>query len=254
MRNDYYVYVILDQRKPGSWLFENIIFNYKPFYVGIGIDYRMTAHFTPFNLSKKSIKNNIIKSICSEINELPIYYKIYQGLKIEEAHFIEIDFIKKFGKIKNNTGILSNLTDGGDGTSGYNHTENYKETLRKKVYQYDINGIYLKEWNSLKEVIDFYQISGGSGIRKSMEKGIHCKGFLWSYIKVEKLKPHLKKRHKYRYYIYKDNILIKEFNNKEEIELFFNKKVSDGNISSCCSNKINKYLGYKWEKSKFIYN
>ena len=39
MRNDYYVYVMLDQRKPGNWLFRDNIFNHKPFYIGIGIDY-----------------------------------------------------------------------------------------------------------------------------------------------------------------------------------------------------------------------
>jgi hypothetical protein len=245
---------MLDQRKPGLWEFNKVKFNYQPFYVGIGVDYRMTAHFTPFNLTKKSIKNNIIKSICSSTNELPIYYKVYENILIEEANSIETEIIKHFGKIKDKSGILSNLTNGGDGTSGYNHSEEYKEKLRKKLYQYDIDGNFLKEWNSLKDVINFYELSGGTGIRRSIKNGDHCKGYLWSYTKLDKLKPHFKKTHRYNFYIYKNDILVNKFNSKEEIDLFFNRNISMGNVSSCCNEKIKTYLGYKWKKEKVLYS
>lgn len=252
MRNDYYVYVMLDQREKGLWEFNDVKFYHKPFYIGIGIDYRITAHFTPFNLSKKSIKNNIIKSISNSLDELPIFYKIFENLSVDNANCIEVNLIKHFGKIKDKSGILSNLTDGGDGTSGYNHTEEYKETLRKKVYQYNIDGVFIKKWNSLKEVIDFYKISGGHGIRKSIKDGIHCKGCLWSYEYKDKLIPHLKKQFKYKYTIVKDNFKM-TFNNKQEIDNFFNRKTSPGNISSCCNNKLQNYLGYKWIKEQVKY-
>jgi len=252
MRNDFYVYVMLDQRYPGKWVYDELIFNHKPFYIGIGIEYRMTAHFTPFNLSKKSIKNNIIKSISKERDELPIFYKIYENLEVDEAHLIEINFIKRFGKIKNKTGILSNLTDGGDGTNGYNHTEQYKQSLRKKVYQYNLDGSFLKEWNALKDVITYYNLSGGSGVRKSINKNISCSGYLWSYEYKQQLSPHLKKQFKYKYTIVKDDFNM-TFNSKDDIDNFFNKRTSLGNISMCCTNKIVKYLGYKWTREQIKY-
>lgn len=161
-----------------------------------------------------------------------------------------MDFISHFGKICDNTGILSNLTDGGDGTSGYHHSDLYKKSLQKKLYQYDLDGNFLKEWVSLKSVIEFFGISGGAGIRYSIKTGSHCCHYLWSYEKKEKLPKHNdKNRPKYFYSIYNGDNLIKSFNNDNEIEDFFKKKCSKGNISQCCNGKIKTYLKYKWKKT-----
>jgi len=241
---------MLDQRTSGNWAYKDLIFNFKPFYVGIGTKYRMTAHFLPSNLRKKSIKNNIIKSIFLKLNEYPIYYQIYKNLTKNDAIRIETDIIKHFGKIKDKTGILSNLTDGGDGICGFSHNEKYKNTLKKKLYQYDLNGQFIKEWESLKSVVDYYNLSGGAGIRASINKNFHCHGFLWSYHKFELLNKHRNKNiPKYRYSIFDDNNkLIKTFIDYSDIEFYFNRKISKGNISMCCNGKLKTYLGYKWKK------
>jgi len=250
-KNEFYVYIMLDQRKKGIWKYDNLIFNNKPFYIGIGKKYRMTAHFTPYNLKNKSIKNNIINSIFNELNEYPIYYKIYSGLTYDEAIKKETDIIQHFGKIKDDTGILSNLTDGGDGISGFNHKEKYKQSLQKKVYQYNLNGEFIKEWKSLKSVIEYYGMSGGGGIRLSTKTNAHCYGFLWSYIKKDKLKKHKSKNTpKYVYSIYLKDKLIRVFKNYQEMDDFFGKKISRGNVSMCCKGKIKSYLGYVWVKDK----
>lgn len=246
----FYIYVMLDQRKPGEWIYKNLVFDYQPFYVGVGRDYRMTAHFTPTNLKKKNIKNNIINSIKQELNDYPIYYKIYNNLSKEKALKIEIDFIKYFGKIKDKTGILSNLTSGGDGIYGFKHSDDYKNSLKKKLYQYDLEGNYVNEWESLKSVIKFFNLSGGNGIRKSINEGFHCKKFLWSHEKLTKLPKHKGKGiNKFNYTIVKDNF-TKTFSSNDEIRIFFNKKVNFGNVTSCCNGKIKTYLGYKWYKTK----
>lgn len=244
----FYVYVLLNQKFKGEWYYKDILFTHKPFYIGIGTGYRMTSHFIPTNLKKKSIKNNIIKSIMTEFNELPIFYKIYSDLTEIEAKSIEIDIIQTFGKIKNSTGILSNLTDGGDGISGYKHTDKYKNTLKKKLYQYNLNGEFIKEWESLKSVVSYFDLSGGGGIRASIKKHVQCKGFLWSYEKHSKLEKHIGRTTRYKYIITSKNGDKRIFKNKEEILSFFNRKVHFGNVSNCCSGIIKTYLGYKWEK------
>lgn len=253
-KKEFYVYVFLDQRHSGKWVYKNIVFNFKPFYVGIGVKYRITSHFTPTNLKKKSIKNNIIKSIMNDINELPIFYKIFENLTEKEASKIEIDIIKSFGKIKNKTGILSNITDGGDGINGYSHTDDYKNSLRKKVYQYDLNGDYIKEWNSLKDVVEFFGLSGGGAVRFSINGNGHCKKFLWSYEKKPKLPKYKNKnRPKYQYGIILNNS-EHFFNNFIEIDKYFGKKVSKGNITSCTNGKLKTYLGFVWLKKLIIEN
>lgn len=244
----FYVYIMLDQRKTGYWNYNDIEFKYQPFYVGIGSGYRMTAHFTPYNLKKKDIKNNIIKSIYGDLNEYPIYYKIFTGLTRLEACNIEVDIIKHFGKIRDKNGFLSNLTDGGEGANGLIHSEEYKNTLRKKLYQYTLEGKFIKEWRCLKDAVDSFGMNGGSAFRYSINEGGQCKGYMWSYEKFESLPKHIGSKKLRKYYVITKDDFTKTFKTKEDIDEFFGKKVSHGNISSCCNGRLKLYLGYKWSK------
>ena len=65
-----------------------------------------------------------------------IYLK--QNLTEAEAFKHEIYMIAVFGRKDLGTGILHNLTDGGEGGSGYSHTEENKEYIKQ---------IQLKRWN-----------------------------------------------------------------------------------------------------------
>jgi hypothetical protein len=61
-----------------------------------------------------------------------------QNLTEEEAFRHEIYMIDVFGRKDLGNGILHNLTDGGEGGSGYSHTEENKEYIKQ---------IQLKRWN-----------------------------------------------------------------------------------------------------------
>ena len=249
--NEFYVYVFLDQRKPGNWYYRDLRFEYQPFYVGVGVKYRINAHFTPFNRKKKSIKNNVLKAIERDTGELPIHYRIYQNLTQESCFEIEKDFIKYFGRIKDKTGILSNLTEGGDGNLGLIHSEEYKNSLKKKLYQYDLEGNFLKEWGSLKNAWEHYKCKS-SNIRQAIKNKGTSNGFQWRYNKEEKLNPLQPNTQIKRFtFVMIDKDTGGELGCKNEIDEFFKKKVSFGNISSCCSGKLKTYLGYKWMKEKY---
>ena len=49
--------------------------------------------------------------------------KIAENLTEEDAFSLEKSQIKEYGRIDNGTGCLRNLTDGGEGPSGYKYTE-----------------------------------------------------------------------------------------------------------------------------------
>lgn len=105
-RNVYYVYHLID---PKDGL---------PFYVGKGKGKRMFDH------EKRVLRGNFpnnngtlfykIRKILNNGNNV-IYTKISENLESKSALSLEVDEIKKYGRRDNNTGILCNMTDGGDG-------------------------------------------------------------------------------------------------------------------------------------------
>jgi hypothetical protein len=119
----HYVYIYCDPRKKGVFIYDDIdyVFNYEPFYVGEGKGYRYKRHITNYEMewNYNTIKNGKIKSILNEGYDLSKYVVFYKE-KIDkiEALEIEIFLIEKMGRLNKNNGILSNLTDGGDGWSG----------------------------------------------------------------------------------------------------------------------------------------
>ncbi len=108
---NYYVYAILD---PNEY-YDFDIFKNKPFYIGYGSKNRLKEHLYKRELDRKCHKSCKIKSILKNDSE-PIFIKIRENLTFEEANKLEMYYINLFGRIDNNSGILTNHTDGGSGT------------------------------------------------------------------------------------------------------------------------------------------
>ena len=100
--NNYYTYAYLREDRT-------------PYYIGKGKDRRA------FDRKKRDIKPPKDKSRI-------IFLK--KNMLEEEALKHEIYMIAVFGRKDLGTGILHNMTDGGEGTSGYKHTP--EEILRRK--------------------------------------------------------------------------------------------------------------------------
>jgi hypothetical protein len=96
----------------------------EPFYIGIGNEKR------PYEKrNRNKIWNNIVSKTDYEVEIL------FYDLNVEKACEKEIEFIKLYGRIDLKTGILANLTDGGDyyGCSGYKHTKEHKEYISDRL-------------------------------------------------------------------------------------------------------------------------
>jgi hypothetical protein len=114
----FYVYVIRDPR-PGK--------NFCPIYVGKAQGTRATKYVYPsFYLSRSGALPHILAK-CKKLGlDYPI--EIVGFFVTEEAAFEkELELIAKYGRRNLGTGTLCNLTDGGEGASGWIPTEEWRK-------------------------------------------------------------------------------------------------------------------------------
>ena len=146
--NIYYVYVYLDTRKPGEYIYGKYKFNYEPIYVGKGKGSRMIRHL-------KGDRHNIIK--INKINKIvkegfePKIIKIVKNVSNDIALNVETELIELIGRYCKGEGPLTNVKPGGEDSIGYKHTDDYIEKLYKPVVKYTKDGKVLEEYKSVQE-------------------------------------------------------------------------------------------------------
>jgi len=130
----FYVYVYLDPRKPGKYVYGEYEFDYEPFYVGKGYGNRKNDHLVESGRNFKKgnqCKLNKIRKIQRVIKEDPIIIEYAKWLTEEESIYkYEIPMINNIGRIDKGMGPLTNLTDGGQGLSGWVPTDDTVKKMR----------------------------------------------------------------------------------------------------------------------------
>lgn len=127
---DYYVYVYLDPRSPGFYQYGEYDFNYEPFYVGKGRNWRFRNHLLKVKRGKYQNlpKFHTIKQIL-EAGMEPIIIKYIENLNESESFTIEEDMIQKIGRRDLKRGPLRNLSNGGEGNGNRKFTEEHRKNL-----------------------------------------------------------------------------------------------------------------------------
>lgn len=169
--NTYYVYEL--------W---NPITN-KIFYVGKGTKYnnsyyRLSNHIkdSKYALDGKIPMNHKFRTILQIIEQglKPEIKVIYETDNIDDVNSKEIELIKSYGRRDNNTGILTNHTDGGEGMLGYKHTSEHIHKLKtdNKGGQATAKPVYAICPNTLE--ITYYKSSNAAAIAlNGLRSNIH---------------------------------------------------------------------------------
>jgi len=133
--NQCYVYVYLDPRKPGNFIYGEYQFDHEPFYIGKGSNGRAWIHLKENSYNPHF--NNKIKKIQKVIDRDPhiIIYK--NGMSDIDAYLLEERMIGVLGRTNIKTGPLCNLTIGGIGAGsgennhfyGKTHTDESKQKM-----------------------------------------------------------------------------------------------------------------------------
>jgi len=122
----------------------------------------------------------------------------------------------------------------------------------KKVYQYNLEGNFIKEWDSTQSAATYYNCCRGTINQCTIKTSYSGVGFIWSYEKKTKIIPRKKESNRKKIYQYNlDDNFIKEWGSLREIynELFSDKIFKNLKKYILCSTSgiRNSAYGFKWK-------
>lgn len=159
---EYYVYVLLNPLKSDNFVYGKYSFEYEPFYVGKGHGKRK---YETIRDKRNPIKKAIICKIKKE-NNIPIIIIIKSELSEKESFDLEIELIDLIGRRDLNKGTLSNLTNGGEGHSGYEQSDETKLKRTKSLEKY-------REYFKSKEFSEKMKVISADRTKKLKENGYY---------------------------------------------------------------------------------
>lgn len=176
---------IINNNKEKSYTYFLLDCNAKPFYVGVGTGYRVFSHLSSHELKygTNKAKINKIKKLFKHGEEIKFSFALFHKdrnvcLKLENKA------IEYFGRKDIKTGILTNLTNGGEiGPCGVIQSEESNIKRRETcLLQVDIHKeAQIKQWDSYSEerkekIRDHLRsIKGSEKARKNLSEALKRK-------------------------------------------------------------------------------
>jgi hypothetical protein len=249
IKDKFYVYILLDPNKSGSYNYEDYKFEFEPFYIGKGSGDRAFRHTTKkvlndnCNSHKKNKINKILKT-----NKNPIVLLLFENLNENEAFEKENKLIQLIGRSDLNFGPLTNKTNGGDGgVSGRIVSIETREKLKKanigkknKNKGKKFEEIYGKEkGNKIREKLKLYATGKSNielyGFEKTNQMKINSSNSLKGIVKNEEWRLKLSNSHK-------GKKLNEETRKKISKSLLGNKRAKGHIVSDKMKKKISEFF------------
>lgn len=152
---DFYVYIYLNPLKPGIFSYLEYTFQFAPFYVGKGHGNRAYSHLDENNQSRDTnrLKVHTLQKIkrkghIPEIVFIPVDSE-------NDAFILERALITTIGRVNLKTGILTNLTQGGEGTKGLQWNAQSRENIRganNPFYGKKLSADHVAKMHSLRNI------------------------------------------------------------------------------------------------------
>lgn len=225
----------------------------EPFYIGIGSD-EGTTEKNDYVRARASWCRNTVWERITQKTKYRVEIMLHD-ISWEEACEKEIFFIKLYGRKDLGNGSLCNLTDGGEGAYGYKRSKEMNENAlwykAIPIYQYDLEGNFIREWKSAQEASRSLKIDG-TGITGVL-RGEHSysKGYMFRYkdgnlpINIESCRS---SRYKPIYQFTKEGKFIKKWSSVEEAERILGKI----GIYKVLIGKTKTSSGFRWSRNKTL--
>ena len=131
---------------------------------------------------------------------------------------------------------------------GKPHSKETKEKIsnsnKKKINQYDLDGNFIKTWNSAIDVEKELGIDSCHINSVANGKQYSCHNYIWKYEKEKKINSYNNKQIKSINQYDLDGNFIRNFKKMSDIKNEYGYGLS--HISQCCKNKRKKAYGYIW--------
>lgn len=219
------------------------------FYVGVGTKssrgYK-TFKSNYYRAHTKKGRNKIWGRITAKVS-----YRVeilYESDDYGDIKSREVEMIARIGK-RSHYGTLCNLSDGGDGGLSVEKPKGKHSSCSKKVYQYTLEGNFVREWDSgndiQRELGHWSNSIYNCCNRKKKNKTAY--GFQWSYQKMTVLIPRKKDYHsKPVLQLMKSGELVKVWSSSKSAALELN--MARCHINSCCNLSKSRRTagGFRW--------
>lgn len=252
----FYTYVYLNPLKGGDYNYGKLHFDFEPFYVGKGFGDRCNIHTLTIDTRNK-LKQNIINKILNN-NKKPIIILLYSNITEYTAFRLEKYLINKLGRRDLKTGVLSNLTNGGEGVSGviYNYERKISMiTENKPILKYDDKGDIIEKFKNIVDLSIKYPNLRTNHIHRACKSNGRRKisNFFWKYWEGEKLDSILELQDRFKLILQYDlnGKYVKTWDSAKTISLKLN--YSSGAILKCCRNNNKGNLYYKFKNYMWFF-